>query len=103
MWALCADTPAIVFNFSPDCGARIREALHMQYHDAVKDRRCNDAKHPYFEPKASLERQRQVIILLGEVCCKMKSKELCMRASEAVSIHLNSEIVSSLSVRRSTG
>ncbi|XP_003747853.1 uncharacterized protein LOC100900751 [Galendromus occidentalis] len=66
MWALSAETPAMLFNFSPDCGERIRGALHMKTHEAVKNRWCNDAKHPYFEPKAPFERQRQVVILLGE-------------------------------------
>lgn len=39
----------------------------MQFNAAVNDKRCNDAKHPYFEPKAVLERQRQIVIILGEV------------------------------------
>ena len=71
LYALSAETPAIFFNFSPDCGERVRKALHMQHHDAVNQRNCDDAKFPYFEPRSQFEKHKQVVIFLGEVSVMM--------------------------------
>lgn len=67
LWGLSAENPVFFFNFVPECGERIRKALHMEFNQVVGNKQCDDSKHPYFDPKATLERQRQVVIILGEV------------------------------------
>lgn len=65
VWALDYDTPAALFNFSPNAGARIRGQLRMK--DDSRTKMSNDALAPFFDPSATSEKRKRVIIILEQV------------------------------------
>lgn len=64
VWALDADTPAALFNFSPNSGPRIRSQLRMKDESRTKS---NDALAPFFDPAATSEKRKRVIVIFDQV------------------------------------